>query len=416
MIANPPYVRMEEIKEFKAYFKQWYPQVYEGRADLFVYFYHKALDILHANGLLAFISSNKFMRARYGGGLRELLTERATFIILIDFGDLPIFKATTYPSVLIIRKCRPTEGHTFQALTIDDIAAVGHLTEVVHVQAWPQPQRSLRREGWSLERPKVLALLEKLRHSGTPLGEYVKGKFYRGIVTGLNKAFVIDQATRDRLIAEDPHSAEIIKPWLRGKDVKRWWVEWAELSIIFTYHGVDIERYPAIQTYLEQFREQLEQRATSAHHTWYELQQPQSGIYAEFEKPKIVWPDIAKQCEFGFDDQNLYPDCTLFIVPEADLYLLGILNSTVVEWFYRHVSPMIQQDFLRFKRAYLRQIPIPNAFPAQRAAIEPLVRNLLDAKGQGPQVAEWEQELNALVYKLYRLTNEEICIVEEEHL
>jgi len=115
--------------------------------------------------------------------------------------------------------------------------------------------------------------------------------------------------------------------------------------------------------------------------------------------------------EFAFDDQNLFPDATLFIVPNVDLYLVSILNSTVVEWFYSHVSPMIQQDFLRFKRIYLNQIPIPDASSAQRAVIEPLVCDLLDAKGQGPQVAEWEQELNVLVYEFYGLTNEEIKII-----
>ena len=412
VIANPPYVRMEEIKELKPHFKRVYPQVYGGRADLFVYFYHVGLDMLRPNGVLTFISSNKFMRARYGEGLRRLLTDATTLVTVIDFGDLPIFEATTYPSVLVLRKRGPADDHTVWALTVNDMHVIPWLPDVVRKEGWKQLQRSLRRDGWTLERPEVLALIEKLRRSGTLLEGYVGGRFYRGIVTGLNKAFIIDQTIRDRLVAEDPRSAEIIRPWLRGRDVKRWRVDRAGLYVIFTYHGVEIERYPAIRAYLERFREQLERRATSALHAWYELQQPQMGIYPEFDKSKIIWPDIAKQCEFAIDKVGAYLDATAFMIPEKDYFLLAILNSSVTEWFIYHISSSIQQGFLRFKRIYLSQLAIPDATPAQRAAIEALVRKLLDAKGQGPQVAEWERELNALVYELYGLTEEEIGVVE----
>jgi len=231
-------------------------------------------------------------------------------------------------------------------------------------------------------------------------------------VTGLNQAFVIDQATRDRLVAQDPRSAEIIKPWLRGRDVKRWRIDWSGHYLIWAYQGIAIGDYPAVLEHLTAFKDKLAKRwePSRGQCEWYELRP--CDYYTEFEKPRLIWPDIAKRCEFAFDDWNFYPDCTLFIVPGSDLCLVGILNSTVVEWFYRNVSPTIQQDFLRFKRIYLSQIPVPFATPAQRAAIEALVRKLLDAKGQGPQVAEWERELNALVYELHRLTEGEIGMVE----
>jgi hypothetical protein len=257
MIANPPYVRMEAIKHLKADLQQVYPEVYGGRADLYVYFYVQALRQLRDDGALAFISSNKFMRAGYGSTLRRMLGQEVTLRTVIDFGDLPVFEATTYPAILVLRKRAPDKGHAVQALNVEDIAAIHRLPEVVREQAWPQPQASLRAEGWTLARPGVQALMDKLRRSGTPLGEYVGGRFYRGIVTGLNEAFVIDQATRDRLVARDPRSAEIIKPWLRGRDVKRWRVEWAGLHVIFAHHGVNIDRYPAVRTHLKAFREQL---------------------------------------------------------------------------------------------------------------------------------------------------------------
>jgi hypothetical protein len=196
--------------------------VYHGVADLYVYFYRQGLALAQSRGVLTFISSNKFFRAGYGQPLRAYLRDHARLHTVIDFGDLPIFEATTYPCVLVAANERPGDGAAVQALNVHSMDTLERLADAVQRQGWSQPQFSLRRDGWALERPGVLALMDKLRRSGTPLGEYVGGKFYRGIVTGLNKAFVIDQATRDRLVTEDPRSAEVIKPWLRGRDLKRW--------------------------------------------------------------------------------------------------------------------------------------------------------------------------------------------------
>ena len=224
VIANPPYVRMELIKEQKQALAAAYPAVYDGRADLYVYFYARGLELLRPGGVLAFISSNKFMRARYGAGVRDLLASQSTLRQVIDFGDLPVFEATAYPCIVLTRKAAP-DGHQAQVLGVRDAGTIARLGEEVPRQSWSLPQAALLRSGWTLERPDVLRLVEKLRSAGRPLGEVVGGRFYRGIVTGLNAAFAIDEATRQRLIAEDARSAEIIKPWLRGRDVKRWRVD-----------------------------------------------------------------------------------------------------------------------------------------------------------------------------------------------
>ncbi|MGA9350311.1 MAG: TaqI-like C-terminal specificity domain-containing protein [Anaerolineae bacterium] len=413
VIANPPYIRQERFSEQKPLLKAAFPDVYQGVADLYVYFYRRGLALARLGGVLTFISSNKFFRAGYGEALRTYLRDNTRLRTVIDFGDLPIFEATTYPCVLVVSNRRPGDGETrMQALNVSSMATLEYLADAVQRDGWPQPQRSLHPDGWAFERPEVLTLLEKLRRSGTLLGEYVGGKFYRGIVTGLNEAFVIDQTTRDRLVAEDPRNVEIIKPWLRGRDVKRWRVDWAGHYLIWAYRGIAIENYPAVLEYLTVFKDRLAKRwePSRGQCEWYELRP--CDYYAEFEKPKIIWPDIAKQCEFAIDKVGAYLDATAFIIPEKDYFLLAILNSSVTEWFIYHISSSIQQGFFRFKRIYLSQLAIPDATLAQRAAIEALVRKLLDAKGQGPQVAEWERELNALVYELYGLTEGEIGVVE----
>ncbi|MFZ1240099.1 MAG: TaqI-like C-terminal specificity domain-containing protein, partial [Anaerolineae bacterium] len=413
MIGNPPYVRMGLIKDKKPLLKQLYPDVYGGRVDLYVYFYRRSLEILADFGVLAFISSNKFMRAKYGTGLRAFLAGQTTLQTLIDFGDLSVFDATAYPCIVIAQKEAPQPEDALLALTVNSLDVLQNLPLVVDDLAWPLQQQSLRAEGWALVRSQVQALMAKLRRERTPLSEFVNGKFYRGVVTGFNQAFVIDEATRQQLIAADPRSAEVIKPWLRGRDIKRWRVDWQNLYVIFTYHGIDISSYPAVLEYLWPFRKRLEQRATSNNHQWYELQQPQMGCYREFEKPKITSTDIAKRCEFTLDESGTYIDATLFCIPIADLYLLGVLNSPVVEFYYRTISSTIRGDYLRFKRIYMYTIPVPDKPSSEELrTFEGLVQKLLHVQGQGSQVAKWEQELNETVYRLYDLTAEEIALIE----
>jgi len=282
-------------------------------------------------------------------------------------------------------------------------------------QAWPQPQASLRSEGWALVRPQVRALLEKLRRSGTPLGEYVNGRFYRGVTTGLNAAFVIDQATRDRLVAEDPRTAEIIKPWLRGRDVKRWRVEWRGLYVIFARRGISIDRYPAVREYLAQFRERLTPGVPGGrkpgNYQWYEIQDI-TAYYQEFERTKIIWAKYGIVPAFAFDALGHFCGNTVFILPIDRPMLVGILNSKVVQWFVTHTFNLVRGGYIEWIPTNVAKLPIPTISPAQGAAIESLVRKLLNTRGQGPQVAAWEQELNALVYGVYGLTEAEIGIVE----
>jgi len=415
VIANPPYIRQELFSDQKPLLKSVFPDVYHGVADLYVYFYRQGLALARPRGVLTFISSNKFLRAGYGQNLRVYLRDWAELKTVIDFGDLPIFEATAYPCVLVAANRQPADKASVQALNVHSMAILDRLIGAVKRAGWPQPQASLHRDGWALDRPEVLALVDKLRRSGTPLGEYVGGRFYYGIKTGLNRAFIIDQATRDRLVAEDSRSAKIIKPWLRGRDVKRWRVEWPGLYVIFTRRGLTINRYPAVKKYLAQFKTRLMPGAKGGrkpgNYQWYEIQDT-IDYYAEFEKPKIVYPDIAKQCEFAYDDQGLYSGNTVYFIPSGDLLLLGALNSRAMEFLYNHISAMIQQDYMRFFSSYLGQVPIPKASPAKRAAVESLVRKLVMAGGQGPQAEVWERELNDLVYELYGLTEEEIAIVE----
>jgi len=323
VIGNPPYVRQETLGEFKDYFQKHY-EVYQGTADLYSYFIERGVSLLKNNGLFSYIVANKWMRANYGEPLRRWMKTQHIEEI-VDFGDLPVFEAaTTYPCIIRIRK---------EARTIPPLAKGGkggfpfpvtkvstlnfqNLSDYVKDNSFPVVRASLDDKGWSLVDEKAQALLNKLRAVGTPLGKYVKGKIYRGVTTGLNEAFVIDDETMERLASEDPKSMEILKPFLLGKDIKCYEPPQSNRYLIFSRRGIDIKKYPAIEKYLLAFKDRLTPKPKDyegqnwkgrkpGHYKWYEIQDT-TDYYLEFEKPKIMLPDISLRGNFTFDSEGYY--------------------------------------------------------------------------------------------------------------
>ncbi len=216
VIGNPPYVRQELLGDFKSYFQKHY-KVFHGVADLYSYFFEKGIGLLNDAGMFGIIVANKWMRANYGEPLRKWLKLQLIKKI-IDFGDLPVFQgATTYPCIFIADK-----KETSDLIKVTNVKTLEFLklNDYVQENSVSIKNNSLDDSGWNLGSETEQQLLKKLHTAGMPLREYVKGKIYRGVLTGLNEAFVIDKETKNRLIAEDIKSAEIIKPFLAGKDIK----------------------------------------------------------------------------------------------------------------------------------------------------------------------------------------------------
>lgn len=425
-IANPPYVRQEKIKDQKDDLKPHYPDTFTGTADLYVYFYDRALQLLRPGGILSYISSNKWYRAGYGERLRAHLGKTASLIHAIDFGDAPVFTAIAYPTIVIARKAAPTPKHAFRALNWDPATPnteIANFAAFYAAKSARVAQSSLSAEGWRFMARKGQDLLEKIRASGTPLGAFVKGRFYRGVLTGLNEAFVVDRATRDRLIAEDPKSKEILKPFLRGRDVKRWRIEYEDLWLIFTRRGTDIAKYPAIKKHLAQHRKALEPKPDDwptgkkwggrkpGPYEWYEIQD-NIAYWEEFAVPKVIYPDIYEHQSFAYDDKGYFATNTTYFIPHDThaRFLTAILNSMPVEWFYGQISNRIRGGYLRAFSDSMQQIPIPATEPPVVRAVElmhDLVAALYANNNQDPRSRDtlmrdyYEQVLNALVYELY---------------
>ncbi len=265
-------------------------------------------------------------------------------------------------------------------------------------------------------------VLDKLRRAGTPLGEYVQGCFYRGVVTGLNEAFVIDRTTRDRLIAEHPSSAEIIKPFLRGRDVKRWQITFPDLWLIFTRRGINIDDYPAIKNHLLAYKERLMPKPKdwqgsnwpgrkAGSYEWYEIQD-NIAYWEEFENTLITWGNLATKPNFAFAKPGTYICAPANLIASDSKYLLGILNSKITEFLVAQSGAGRQGGYLEYKPMYVSPIAIPTQPKDEK--ISQFVEQILAAKQADPQadVSSWEAEMDRLVYALYSLTEAEIAIVE----
>ena len=436
VLANPPYVRMEKLdNEDELSYGEAFPEVSASRADILVYFYARALQVIRPDGWLSFITSNKFMRAGYGAGTREHLPASLRIQRVIDFGDLPLFEANgkaiaAYPAVLVGSRSKDTSEH---ALTVADLAGPVHRelsnaglkvnTENVRsvledldgllarAEIRDFPQVMLNKDGWVLEDPALIRLFERLMNQGTPLGEFVKGRIYRGVVTGLNEAFVIDKKKRDELIEEDPRSAELIKPWLKGRDIRRWQAHSPGLYIIFSSRGVDIDQYPAIREHLKWFRSDLEDRATAHLHPWYELQQPQEGIYQEFVHQKVVWGNLAVESKFARDTSQAYVSAPANFLIEPVRWLLPIMNSSVLNFLYPKLTVSRGGSFQEFKIGYIEPAPIVIPDREAQAELEALTNEILSLGESSEQVEEIEREIDALVFHAYGLSASERKLV-----
>jgi hypothetical protein len=359
VIGNPPYVRQELIKPYKAQLKRGFPDTYDGSADLYVYFYDQGLRLLKPGGRLSYVVTNKWMRAGYAEGLRALFAEKAWVEFVADFGHAKKFfpDADVFPSVIVVRK--PVEGtlpsETQVCVIPRDNVPEKALDDAVAKATYPLPRAHFTKESWTLEPPDVVALLQKIKSAGQNLGELPNLKFFRGITTGCNDAFVIDDKTRDAIIANDPRASEIIKPYLRGQDVQRWKPKWANLWIIFARRGIDIAAYPGVEAHLQKFKTDLTPKPENwkpesvgekwkgrkeGTYAWYEIQDSVE-YFPVFEGPKIIYQAIQFHPRYCFDEELLYTSNKTFVIGGASRVLAALLNTPLLWYFsWRHFVHM----------------------------------------------------------------------------
>lgn len=365
VLGNPPYVRQELLGDMKPYLQQHYA-VYHGVADLYAYFFELGLKLLKPNGMLGFISSSTFFKTGSGEPLRRFLQTNATLKKVVDFGDLQVFEGvTTYPAILIFQNTKPETDSEIQMLLLKN-ALPEKLSDAFKDNYGVMAHTQLRSDSWQLEDARLNQLRDKLTR-GFPTLKEVYGSPLYGIKTGLNEAFVIDGATKNKLIQQNPNSAELLKPFLEGKDLKKWHSEPTDLWFIFTRRGTEIEKYPAIKAHLEQYSDKLLNRSSNGHN-WYEISSV-IAYYEKFNQPKIIWPDISKANQISFDNNDFYLADTCFFLPTSDMFILGLLNSSTEEFVFKALSTTIRGGFFRYKTQYIETLPIPPATDEQKTHI-----------------------------------------------
>ena len=376
VIGNPPYVRMELIKAVKPYLSERY-RVASDRADLYAYFYERGVRLLKDGGRLGFISSSTFFRTGSGEPLRQLLSETTCVETLVDFGDAQLFAGvTTYPAIVALRKSAPTDEGRIDYLVVDG-EPPADLSRAFRETARAMPLSRLGAGSWRVEDAGLAKLRDKIARGRKTLGEVFGAPLY-GIKTGLNDAFVIDTPTRDRLVKTDAKSAELLKPFLCGENVKRWRVEPEGLWLINTPKGkVDIDAYPAVRDWLLPFKPELEKRATKQE--WFELQQAQLVYQPKFEMPKIVYLDIADTAPFAVERDGRFIDCTVFMIQATTEWLAAFLNSKAAWFQWVGLTPIASGGFIRLKAQYIAVTVLPEPTGDQSGHLAALGQTCTDA-------------------------------------
>ena len=385
-LGNPPYVRQETIAPLKPYLQRHYTS-FHGAADLYVYFYEKGLNLLAPGGKLAYIVTNKWFRAGYAEPLRTLFARCATFEEIIDFGHAPIFEdADTFPCIVIFhRKVRDEPNAEVLVCSVPrDRDKELSLEQYVDEHGFVVPWQRYGASSWSLEPPAVDALMEKIRRSGIPLREFSGTRPLYGLKTGLNEAFLIDDETRRELVARDPRCDSVIRPYLRGRDIKRWAPTWEKLWMIVLKSSLD-EQWPWTSAASEAEAEGIFASAYSSLHArmkahepalrkrsdhgrfWWELRS--CDYYAVFDAPKIVHTDIAWQPQFAISDEATYLVNTCYLWPIADPYIVAVLNSSVMWSYLWRTAQHGKDEALRLFGAHMETLPIPVASDQLRAEV-----------------------------------------------
>ncbi len=362
VLGNPPYVRQELIRKKD---KEFLVKSYEtgsGTADLYVYFYEKGYQLLKENGYFGMITSNTFMRTSYGKKLRLFLGEKTNLTNIFNFGDNQFFEGVATRPVITVfnKKINEKQPALFFELPGKKIINTSQFENVIQSEAFEIKASQISESVWSFHKDKKgEALKEKLKNTGVPFGEYTEGKVYRGVLTGLNEAFVIDRETKSRLIEEDAKSEEIIKPWLRGRDIHRWTYDFEDLYLLATGYDLDIpKKYIAVFNHLKQYQEKLEKRWDKGKN-WYNLRA--CAYYEAFEEPKIIYAGMSQIPSFSIELNSCLANDKTFIVGIEDYYLLSLLNSKIAFFYIKMTCQKLLGDTYELKyKDKMEYLPIAN--------------------------------------------------------
>ena len=430
VIGNPPYIQLQrDGGRLADLYQSCEFDTFIRTGDIYCLFYEKGHKLLNNKGHLCFITSNKWMRAGYGKKLRDYFILHTQPVQLLDMGP-DVFDATVDTNILLLQNKTIFDNvTTFRAVTIgaDFDRQTGNISQYL-TDNGVRMEMPAENEPWAILSAAELNLKRKIEDVGVPLKDW-DINIYRGIVTGCNEAFIINEAKREELIAQDPNSAEIIKPLLRGRDIKRYCAKLSRFYILATGYDLDIPNlYPAVYNHLETVGQQIESGEITVRgrglfnrddqgENWWNLRA--CTYYSEFEREKIVWKRIGSILRFAYIQHTMYClDSTCIATGENMKLLTAVLNSPISHDQLFNDAPRTGTGDLIVSVQAIEPILVPPITDENRhisTEIEAIVDQILDAKQANPNAdtTSLEDEIDKLVYELYDLTEDEIAIVEE---
>ncbi|WP_305867349.1 class I SAM-dependent DNA methyltransferase [Helicobacter pylori] len=440
IIGNPPYIRQEHIKDLKPLLEKQYHDFYNSTADIYTYFFALAYHLLKEKGFNAFITSNKYARAKYGAKLREWLLKKTTIVSYMELNALKkVFEsATVDTSIISFIKQAPLKESVFEYYEPTE----NDKENLKNTRPLSMKQNALSTESFIFADATLLDLRDKIEQSGTPLKDWDIQINY-GIKTGANEAFIIPTEKRDAILkncddaqkdergmSERERTKELIKPILRGKDIKRYSYEWADLWVINTHNGytsafkykippIDIEKYPATKAHLDAHWDTIATRCDQGD-TPYNLRN--CAYLEDFEKEKIVYPETSQGAYFIYENSGIFLEKTAFMIV-SDAYnlklLTALLNSKLITFYFKNFCGgcILGKSGYQYNKHALEKIPIPQITPQNQELADKITdcaERILQLKEEDPKANTQglEKEIDALVYQLYNLTDEEIKIIE----
>lgn len=426
IIGNPPYVQLQSMGEMSDVYSKRDYSCYNKSADLYCLFVERAYSLLKKNGYFSFIMPNKWMLVDYGKELREFMSQTSLKKIL-NFGDVQFFAdATIYVCIFVSQKSG--DKMPVLACSLNSKNYHGEFEKEVNAATFEFPAENFGASEWSIRNKLHDSVLQKM-NVGTALKD-MPISIYRGILTGFNDAFFIDGKTREKLIAEDPKSEELIKPLLRGRDINAWYSRNDGQYLINPHNGikeknispVNIDQYPAIKKHLDQFIDKLVKRGDKGD-TPYNLRN--CAYLEEFAKPKIIYPEITSLFSFTYDELGMMCNNKNYIISEKESFqslpkgtflkaLLVIFNSNLVKLWIEYNCPVLNGGARNISTTYFENLRIPLENTEILSQLATLADQIITAKKNGEETTELEKRVNEIVYQLYGITNqEEINAVEK---
>ena len=418
VIGNPPYIRHEEITHLKNQLEKDFV-VFNSSADILTYFFELGNNILRPMGTLSFIVSNKFFRVSYGEKLRSYLMKNTSLNQIIEFDKVNLFdEATVKTAIIDFTKEIPSNTFTY----VDILQLPKEMECTINLLGKKVEQTALNGTPWIFQSDALSKISDKISEHGTPLSEWdLKINF--GIKTGINEAFLIDEETKKRIILEDDNAEKIIKPLFRGREINKFYSKSSNSFIIGTFPALklDITNFPSIENhFLKVGKGKLEQSGQvgsrkKSSNKWFETQDT-IAFWKELSLPKLIWKRIGSKLRFTYDDSGTYTlDSTCIATGNHLKYLVGVLNSKLIENELNRYAPKTGTGDLIISVQALSPLKIPVPTEEQEIKMNVLVDQILTLKQAKPSAdtQTLEKEIDAMVYKLYSLSEEEIKIVEQ---